>query len=114
MSDAEGVVLAVEALEREVNNGGYHQFFFNSSRLFTPVVAKALDLIGCPVTAQITRDAIATLKLSDLDREPDVGTEDEARDQKLDACDQRYYQSGEDIAGQLFGFIRDQRRSIRL
>jgi hypothetical protein len=48
------------------------------------------------------------------DREPDVGTEDEARDQELDACDQRYYQSGEDIAGELFGFIGDHKRSIRL
>ena len=27
----EHVILAVEALEREVNNGGYSQFFFNSS-----------------------------------------------------------------------------------
>ncbi len=30
----ERIVLAVEALEREVNNGGYDQFFANSSREF--------------------------------------------------------------------------------
>lgn len=42
VSEAESLVLAIEAMEREVNNGGYHQFFFNSSRVFTPVVARAL------------------------------------------------------------------------
>lgn len=32
LSNAERVVLAIEALEREVNNGGYHQFFINAGR----------------------------------------------------------------------------------
>lgn len=30
LSEEEMLILAVEALEREVNNGGYHQFFVNS------------------------------------------------------------------------------------
>ncbi len=33
----ERVILAVEALEREVNNGGYEQFFLNSTLEFAPI-----------------------------------------------------------------------------
>ena len=52
------IVLAVEALEREVNNGGYSQFFVNSSREFTPIIVHALLRIDCIKTVEITKDAI--------------------------------------------------------
>ena len=42
LTNTEHVVLAVEALEREVNNGGYHQFFTNSSREFAPTIVDSL------------------------------------------------------------------------
>ena len=55
ISKEERYVLAVEALEREVNNGGYDQFFLNSSHDFMDVIKEALVAIGCPKTAAITR-----------------------------------------------------------
>jgi hypothetical protein len=58
LSEAECIVLAVEALEREVNNGGYSQFFVNNSRVYMPMMVAALRGIGCPVTAEITEKAI--------------------------------------------------------
>src|SRR5262245_14622428 len=61
ISTEERYVLAVEALEREVNNGGYSQFFGNSSHEFAPMIVTAMRAIGCPKTADITRDAIAVL-----------------------------------------------------
>src|SRR5687768_7468462 len=63
ISDEERVVLAVEGLEREVNNGGYSQFFLNSSNEYVDVIEQALRDIGCPETADITRDAVAALRL---------------------------------------------------
>jgi len=59
LSGEERIILAIEALEREVNNGGYGQFFLNSSREFAPTIVRALALIGCPKTAAITQRAIA-------------------------------------------------------
>src|SRR5438105_806752 len=56
LSDEERVILAVEALEREVNNGGYGQFY--SSSEYAPIVVRALRLIGCPKTAEITQKAL--------------------------------------------------------
>jgi hypothetical protein len=58
LSAEERMVLAIEALEREVNNGGYHQFFVNSSREFVGIIVRALVRINCPKTAEITQRAI--------------------------------------------------------
>ena len=46
------------ALESEVNNGGFSQYFQNSSAETSPFVAEALDVIGAPRTAEICRRAI--------------------------------------------------------
>jgi hypothetical protein len=93
-------VLAVEALEREVNNGGYDQFFRNPSRQFAPTVVGALQRIGCNRTASITQRAIKALGLEDLTLD---AIETVA---KLNRCDDAYYKDAEPIADRLFAFIK--------
>jgi Domain of unknown function (DUF4375) len=66
LTEEERIVLAVEALEREVNNGGYDQFLGNSSVEFAPTVVGAVQRIGCKKTATITQRAIKALGISDL------------------------------------------------
>ncbi|PYV26956.1 MAG: hypothetical protein DMG27_05210, partial [Acidobacteria bacterium] len=61
LTGEERLVLAVMALNREVNNGGYDQFFVNSSRRFVPIIVDSLRRIGCAATAAITERAIAAL-----------------------------------------------------
>jgi hypothetical protein len=61
LSEHDCFILAIEALEREVNNGGYAQFFVNESAIFTPVILDALTAIGASTTRQVTADAIAAL-----------------------------------------------------
>jgi Domain of unknown function (DUF4375) len=109
-------VLAVEALEREVNNGGYHQFFVNSSREFACDVVAALTRIGCPGTAAITGRAIAALggtSLTAADAGGEIVRDDAARDTELDACDSAYYAAGENIAGALFSYLLANRADVR-
>jgi hypothetical protein len=52
------VFSSVWAVESEVNNGGFSQYFLNSSAETAPFVAEALDAIGAPKTAQICRRAV--------------------------------------------------------
>src|SRR5919198_1459435 len=60
-TQAERTILAVEALEREVNNGGYSQFFVNSSKEYAAEVVSALERIHCAKTASITARALQAL-----------------------------------------------------
>lgn len=49
----------VQALEGEVNNGGFHQFFYNSAGDNTMETIQALETVGAPVMAGIVRRAAA-------------------------------------------------------
>ena len=120
-SKAERVVLAVEAIEREVNNGGFTQFFGNSSLAYTKDIVEAFQLIGCPATAELCRKAIELLgveDLSDLDAIEDASydaVDDEVRADQFNALDDEYYAGAEEpIAVKLFEFIKQNRHDISL
>ncbi len=49
----------IDELEAEVNNGGFHQFFFNSAGDRTAETIHALNLIGATRTAAIVSQAAA-------------------------------------------------------
>jgi hypothetical protein len=82
------------ALNCEVNNGGYQQFFFNSSREFVPIVIDCLLRIQCHATAAITEKAIVALGLTELSGDTTreaIYTEDPVRDEILHYCDREFY-----------------------
>lgn len=116
LTDEERVVLAVEALEREVNNGGFEQFFLNSSREFTPIVVDALRRIACNATAELTEEAIGVLGIEGPVTveavESVMDDKNEDVDDRLGNCDDRYYELEEDIAGALLDFIKSNRSEI--
>jgi len=114
----ENVVLAVEALEREVNNGGYDQFLVNPSKEYAPIVVDALKRIGCDNAAQLTQQAIDILAIDGpvtieaIDRV--MEEQDEERDQKLGACDVRYFKEAGDLSGSMLEFIKRNKDKITL
>lgn len=55
---AQKVFSSIWAVESEINNGGFSQYFLNSSAETAAFVVKALDTIGAPKTANICRRAI--------------------------------------------------------
>jgi hypothetical protein len=117
LTQEEWVVLAVRALDREVNNGGYHQFFCNSSRKFAPHILQSLAHIGCRRTATITQRAVAALHVSVVTVariEAIMQQTDEERDRELDRCDQLFYKSPQGISTRLYAFIREKSSRIRL
>jgi hypothetical protein len=116
MTEEEIIVLAIEALEREVNNGGYSQFFVNSSREYTPIIVHALLRIGCSKTAEITKSAIAAAGFEGLvpmALAEALNAYSGADNQELDECDQLYYRAGENIGGQLIDFVKDNKSTIK-
>lgn len=114
----EMTILAIEAMEREVNNGGYSQFFINSSKEYASILVDSIKRIGCPKTAEISQKAISALNISKA-LTPDsidavLEQENEERDRVLGECDDDYYSTQENIAVSLFNFIKNNRKSINL
>jgi len=115
LSYEERVVLAVEALEQEVNNGGYDQFFCNSSRKFAPMIVDSLVRIGCKRTAKITQRAVDSLHLSALTVariEATMAKARKERDQELNRCDQLFYKTPQGIPKRLYAFIKESKSRI--
>jgi hypothetical protein len=56
---AEQVVFCIDGLEREVNNGGFEQFFINSPGEYATQTESALRTIGARHTAALVTQAIA-------------------------------------------------------
>lgn len=118
LTEVEDDVLAIESLERDVNNGGYSQFLLNSSGEVISRIVPALHRIGCPTTAEITARAVAALGLRDDEPMDDIGTlfrvENDHRDATLAACTSEYFDAGEDIAGRLFAYLKQHRGGVTL
>lgn len=117
LSAKERTILAVEALEREMNNGGLGQFFVNESE-YAPITTETLTCVGRAEAAALTREAIATLGVSEPVTaeavQKRIAEDDDARDEKLNEYDTRYYEFIDDLAGALFEFIRINKSRIRL
>ena len=117
-SEPERVIMAIEALEREVNNGGYDQLFRNDSKEWASYFVPALEAIGCPEVAAITSRAIKALKVKGpitveaIDAV--MGTDNERRDNQLAKCDAEYFATAGDLAGPLFAYIKANQDRISL
>jgi hypothetical protein len=112
----ERTLLAILALQREVNNGGYHQFFANSSCKYALTIVPALESIGCDTTAALTQNAIDALNLHPLTLkaiEDSILQPNSERDQALDALDKQFYKIFE-IEPKLFTFVESSRQAFVL
>ena len=98
LTGAERVALCVNALEREINNGGFDQFFFNSSGDHARQTLEALNAIGAPQVASMLSRAIAVF--------PDSAPSSDRtkRQAQLDALDQAKRDSLGDVDQEFFAY----------
>jgi hypothetical protein len=116
MTGVERMVLAVMALSREVNNGGYAQFFRNSSRRFAPAIVSDLVRIGCTEIADITQQALDALELTKPGVEAiefAMAIQSVTRDRILQRCDVLFYERTE-LAERLFAYVKAHQAGIRI
>lgn len=118
LSQVELDILAVEAMEREVNNGGYHQFFLNSSKQYAAILPSSLERIECPIASKIASDALAYLTITGDITDTKINAALTRIGNKAIAdfgkMDDRYLQNKEPIADKLFGYIKKKRNEIAL
>ena len=106
------MLLSIEALQNEVNNGGFQQFFSNSSCQYAPVVVASLLEVGLDEAAIIAQRAIHLLCVDEVTAESVSAAADRAVDEDdervlggLEACDEQYFQIA-DIDEKLFAFVQ--------
>lgn len=95
----ERVFYVVQTLEQEVNNGGFSQFFYNSSGDLANELVDAFTAIGAVKTAAICQRAVAAFRGAvPTDRARRQEQMEGMRCDKLwDKCDDAFYEYEDDL-----------------
>ena len=95
LSAQERIFYITQSLEMEVNNGGFSQYFFNSSGDFANELVAAFTEIGALSTAEICKKAVAIfggeVPADTFDRD-DVISDNEEFEEILNECDDAFYE----------------------
>ena len=100
LSTPERVFYITQSLEREVNNGGFDQFFFNSCGDFANELVYGFTEIGALKTAQICKKAVSIFGdevPSDRDERDDVISDNEEFAEILRECDDAFFEYAENL-----------------
>ena len=118
LNETEQTVLAVQALDREVNNGGFRQFFYNSSVNYANIAVKSFQNIKSTEIAELVDKSIQCLgiDLSNIDLVIDraLSDEDEALEDCFNKLDNLFYESEEYITEKLLTFVKENISNINL
>ncbi len=120
LNDVERLFVFVENVEREVNNGGFDQFFLNSSGDYARESYEALNTIGATKAAAILKRAMSIFPGGEVPKEAEMREEElektgeDGRAKWFDACDTEYYeQNDENIGALLLKYVRENSSGFR-
>jgi hypothetical protein len=111
LTESQKTVLIVENLEREINNGGFNQFFFNSSGDFAHETVTALRTIKAFKTADIVSKSISAWPNQKVPKDRKKRQElleeiAENADKVWNECDQEFYKYQDNIGILLLDYVR--------
>jgi hypothetical protein len=109
-STPQKIFSAIWAVESEVNNGGFSQYFLNDSCETAAFVAEALEAIGAPRTADICRRAIAAAFPAGLPKTSEAisASASEFSDEvleRLQILDNEFFAYPHDLTDLLFAYV---------
>ena len=110
LSEAERIFYITQSLEMEVNNGGFSQFFYNSSGNFSNELVGAFTAIGANATAAICQKAISAFGRDipvDRDEREEMLDELESDefDEILEECDNAFYDYEDNLNELNYNFV---------
>ena len=111
LNEYERTIFVTQALESEVNNGGFIQFFDNAGGAFADEIVPAFKRIGARKTASICKKALQALgqglpkdweeRRALLDR-----IVDDRVGELLEACDEAFYEYPDDLEALNAAYVR--------
>ena len=116
LSGPERVVHITQSLEMEVNNGGFSQYFFNSSGDLANELVDAYLEIGATKTADICKRAVALFGQSvpaDRDERDDFISDNEEFDEILGQCDDAFFEYEEDLNALTYAYVMQHKDSFQ-
>ncbi len=118
LSQPEKVFRAVWKVEAEVNNGGFNQFYANSSGDTARFTDEALEAIGAPIMADIVRRSRAVFQNGDVptnwEQRQEVVLEFSAEQEALlTDLDGEFYAYPEDLTELLYAYVQANLPAIR-
>ena len=98
-------------LEREINNGGFNQYFINSSGDFAHQTIQSLNAIGAKITADILQKAIDQFPDKQVPRDRDeridaVEQIEQMANEVWDELDQKFYEYKDDLNSLNLDYIK--------
>ena len=110
LSEAERIFYITQSLEMEVNNGGFSQFFYNTSGNFSNELVNAFTAIGANATAVICQKAVAAFGRDipvDKDEREEMldELESEEIDEILEECDDAFYEYEDNLTELNYNFV---------
>ncbi|NBG67157.1 DMP19 family protein [Acidiluteibacter ferrifornacis] len=111
LTDEQKLFFYIQCLEREINNGGFNQYFFNSSGDFAHKTVKSLQTIGAKKTAVILQKAIDQFPNSNvpedrIERQEILEQIQETADLVWEELDQKFFSYEDDLNTLNIEFVR--------
>lgn len=112
LSKSEKVFVFVENLEKELNNGGFNQFFFNSTGNYCNETLEALKIIKAEKTFKLLEEAInqfpnKKIPLDEDKRRNLIEKIEDKVEEKWNELDNFFYKYEDDIAKMLLNFVEN-------
>ena len=111
LSASQRIAYCILLLETEVNNGGFHQLFGNSSGYFVPDIIVALETIGADSTVALLKKAIFVAYPngypSDRTLYNEVLRDDDAVFEELDEFDTSFYRYEDNLEFLVNQYLRN-------
>ena len=118
LSEPERVFVAIWTLEADVNNGGFDQYFLNSSGDHAWFAPRALRAIGAETMAGIVERANAPFGTEGppASRDERLAMLDAVQDEAADEwsrLDEAFYDYPDDLTGLLYRYVQEHKAEIR-
>ncbi|PQJ16659.1 hypothetical protein BST99_13865 [Aureicoccus marinus] len=110
LNEAQKTFLIIENLEREINNGGFHQFYWNSSGNYGNETVDALIKIGANKTAKIVKRANSEFKngmvpKDRVERQNQMELIEEKAEENWNNCTTDFYRYEDNLTQLLVEFV---------
>ena len=118
LTEVEKTFIYVEMLEAEINNGGFDQYFYNTSGDYYSESLQAYKTIGAHKTVKIIEEAFKIFPVNPIPKDNEKRQDilenvDEETSKKWNLLEDKFYEYEENISGLLLEFVKKNKSEFK-